>query len=143
MAEQTFDDCVRKCPYCGHTHQPESETYSEDVRDEECEECGKTYSIHDSFTVTHYATPDCELNDEAHEWIDRTVRGGRMHPFCSKCDKCMPMSLVAQRQMDIRRRPARCRSNAPPVEIALSPFCSSSLDAESLPLGGRRAHWIA
>lgn len=94
-AQQTFDDGVRRCPYCKHEYQPEAETYSEDVREEDCEGCGKTYRLHDSFSVTHYATPDCELNGETHDWQDRALRGGRMRPFCMKCDKCMPMSLVA------------------------------------------------
>lgn len=91
---ETFSDSVRRCPYCGSEHQPESETYSEDVREQECEECGKSYYMHDSFTVTHYATPDCELNGEQHDWQDRKVRSGT-HPFCMKCDKCMPHSLFA------------------------------------------------
>ena len=94
LAQQTFDDSVRKCPYCGATHQPEAETYSEDVREEECESCLRTYRIHDSFSVTHYATPDCELNGETHDWQDRQTRRGS-HPFCMKCDKCMPMSMRA------------------------------------------------
>ena len=95
MTEQTFDDCHRKCPYCGHTHQPEMESFSEDSREETCENCGKSYHAHDSFSVTHYATPDCELNGEAHDWQDKYVRGGSKHPFCSKCNMCMPMSMVA------------------------------------------------
>jgi hypothetical protein len=94
-AQQTADDSVRRCPYCKHEYQPESETYSEDSREEECEGCGKTYHSRDVFSVTHYATPDCELNGEQHDWQARAVRGGRTHPFCMKCDKCMPMSLVA------------------------------------------------
>jgi hypothetical protein len=95
MAERTFDDSVRKCPYCEHAYQPESETYSEDSRVEECEGCGKNYHAKDSFSVTHYAEPDCELNGEVHDWQDKCVRGGRKHPFCTKCEKCMPMSMVA------------------------------------------------
>ena len=94
MAEKTFDDSVRKCPYCGHTHQPESETYSENSWVETCEECDKQYHANDSVSVTHYAEPDCELNGEAHDWQDKAVRG-RKHPFCTKCEKCMPMSMLA------------------------------------------------
>ena len=90
MARQTFDDSERKCPYCGEAYQPESEDYSEDRRIEECNECGKNYYAHDSFSVTHYATPDCELNGEQHAWEPRSLTGGKTHPFCSKCDKCQP-----------------------------------------------------
>ena len=89
-ARQTSDDSERQCPYCGHSYQPESATYSESERAEECEECGKTYRIHDSFSVTHYATPDCELNGESHDYQDRAVLDGGTHPFCMKCDKCKP-----------------------------------------------------
>ena len=95
MAERTFDDSVRECPYCGHTYQPESETYSEDSWVETCDACDKQYHATDRFSVTHYAEPDCELNGEVHDWQDRYVRGGRKHPFCTKCDKCIPMSLLA------------------------------------------------
>lgn len=93
-AQQTFDDSVRKCPYCGNSYQPEAADYSEDSREEECSECGKTYRAHDCFTVTHYGTPDCELNGEAHVWVPRRTGLSRTHPFCDKCDKCMPMSLI-------------------------------------------------
>ena len=93
-AQQTSDDGVRKCPYCGHSYQPESADYREDWREEECSECGKNYHAHDSFSVTHYGTPDCSLNGEEHDWQERATQGGRSHPFCMKCDKCMPMSML-------------------------------------------------
>jgi hypothetical protein len=94
-ARETFDDGERKCPYCSHGYQPEPCDYGEQWREEECERCGKSYHAHDSCTVTHYATPDCELNGDPHDWQDRAVGGGRLHPFCMKCDKCMPMSMRA------------------------------------------------
>lgn len=55
MAKRTSDDTQRICPHCGHAYQPEAGTYSEDVREEDCEKCGRTYSAYDSFWVTHYA----------------------------------------------------------------------------------------
>ena len=94
MAEQTCDDSNRECPYCGHSYQPESEDYSNDTREEECSECGKKYIAHDSFSVTHYATPDCELNGEQHDWQPRPLPGGRTHPFCERCDRCQPHNYV-------------------------------------------------
>lgn len=94
MFVQTYDTTNRECPYCGESHQPESADYSEDDRTEECGGCGKMYHACDSFTVTHYATPDCELNGEQHEWEARSLGGGRTHPFCLKCDKCQPHNHV-------------------------------------------------
>jgi hypothetical protein len=55
MAATTYSDEERICPYCGHSYQPESETHSEDAREEDCEKCGKTYMAYDSFSVMHYA----------------------------------------------------------------------------------------
>lgn len=88
MAEKTLDDSNRICPYCGAAYQPEHEDFSEDNRIEECEGCKKRYHAYDSFSVTHYATPDCELNGEQHEWEPMPTSRGRTHPFCAKCDKC-------------------------------------------------------
>jgi NADH pyrophosphatase NudC (nudix superfamily) len=55
MPKTTFDDSNRICPHCGHKYQPESADYSEQSRDEQCDECGKTYLAWDSFSVTHCA----------------------------------------------------------------------------------------
>jgi len=86
-----LDDCEMICPYCGNKYQPEGEDYSEDCREEECEECGKTYHAHQSFSVTHHATPDCELNGEQHEWQAVSLGAGKgTHDFCATCDKCRP-----------------------------------------------------
>lgn len=81
MSQKTYDDCDRICPYCGHRYQVDGEDASEDVREEECVECGKVYHAYDSYRVTHYAVPDCELNGEQHEWPISAL------PFCVKCDK--------------------------------------------------------
>ena len=96
MAEATINDDGRECPYCGYKYQPESEDYSEFDRVEECDECGKKYHAHDVFSVSHWAKPDCELNGEQHDWQPRRLTGGRTHPFCSKCDTCMPHKLLAE-----------------------------------------------
>lgn len=103
MAEETFDGNDRLCPYCGDKYHPESETYSEDSRVEACDGCGKIYRAYDSFSVTHYAsfsvthyaTPDCGLNGEEHAWEAVALQGGRTHPFCTKCNMCMPHKLLA------------------------------------------------
>lgn len=55
------------CPYCNASFQPECEEYSETSRPHKCE-CGKQFHMHQEFSVTHFAQPDCELNDEAHIW---------------------------------------------------------------------------
>lgn len=90
--EETSNSRGRVCPYCRHEYQPEGEDFSEDRREEECGGCGKYYYAEDVFSVRHVAVPDCELNDESHDWRDKELRGGRRHPFCEKCGKCKPIS---------------------------------------------------
>jgi len=87
--QETWDDINRICPYCKHSYQVESEDYTEDTYEEECEECGKKFYSYDSFSVTHYANPDCELNGEDHKWESKSCGNG-FHDFCSVCDKCRP-----------------------------------------------------
>ena len=86
----TMSDEGRECPYCGWEYQPEAETYSEDNRIEECESCGKNYHAYESFTVTHHAKPDCEINNLAHNYQPIKLMDGRSHEFCVICDKCRP-----------------------------------------------------
>ena len=88
--EETLNDYNVECPYCGDAYQAEAEDYSEDEREQECDECGKKYFLHQNFTVTHHARPDCELNGEHHDYQPTNMRGGRSHPFCTVCSKCQP-----------------------------------------------------
>lgn len=78
------------CPYCGHSYQCEAEDYCEDGREEECDECGKKFHMSTYFDVTHTTEPDCELNEEQHEWESFTLRNGKTHDFCKVCNKCRP-----------------------------------------------------
>lgn len=84
MISETMDDCLRICPYCENSYQVESEDYSEDAREEECDHCGKKYYACDSFLVTHYAVPDCELNGEKHRWA---YDGNFNLQMCTRCGK--------------------------------------------------------
>lgn len=86
MAEETMNDNDRECPYCGYKYQPDSEDFHEDIEVEECEECGKKFHSHDSISITHWATPDCSLNGEAHEWSKFEFQDGRKREFCDKCE---------------------------------------------------------
>lgn len=92
------DDNDVICPYCGNRYQPEAEDFDEDTREEECGECGKTYKLHDSFTVTHFTKPDCELNGEQHKWVPVKLRDGRVHDFCSVCNQCRPIRDAASEE---------------------------------------------
>lgn len=78
------------CPYCKYEYQPESEDFSEDPRAEVCEECGMVYDVHQSFTVSHQTSPDCELNGKEHKWEMIKLKSGSEHEFCTVCDKCRP-----------------------------------------------------
>jgi ribosomal protein L32 len=86
--EEQFDRRNAICPYCRYEYQVESSDYSEDTREEECSECGKTYLIHQSFSVTTYTTPDCALNAEAHNYKLKTLSTGRSAYFCETCGDC-------------------------------------------------------
>lgn len=50
------DDCNVICPHCGASYQAEVEDFSEEIRDEVCCSCGKTYQLWDEFTVTHHTS---------------------------------------------------------------------------------------
>lgn len=91
--DDQFDDNKAICPYCQHSYQVECEDYSEDRREEECDECGKTYWIEQNFSVTTQTTPDCLLNGGKHEWELMTFSDGRSAFFCAVCNEC---SLVAE-----------------------------------------------
>jgi hypothetical protein len=90
--DDTANDDVVECPYCGHTYQPESEDYDEDQREECCQECGKKYYLNQSFSVTHHTVPDCTLNGMEHNYEIVNLNNGKQHPFCTVCGKCMPHS---------------------------------------------------
>lgn len=89
-----FDDQIDGtnaiCPYCKDEYQPECEDFSEDQREVECEECGQSYYLHQSFDVTHHSSPDCELNNEEHQWEPFEFNDGRSHDYCKICDKAAP-----------------------------------------------------
>ena len=85
--ENEIDSCNVICPYCKAAYEPDGETFSEDPRIEECDECGKQYHLHDSWTIDHHTSPDCEINGEQHKWEARQLTKGP-HDFCSVCDKC-------------------------------------------------------
>lgn len=105
MADQTFDDAERVCPYCGYRYQPEAASYRENTRVEECDGCGKKFHAHDDFTVTHYAMPDCELNGEEHDRSEK-VLSARVRPYCTKCNKLLTPNVKLSEQPEAVRSDA-------------------------------------
>ena len=90
MYEETESNDKRECPYCGNREEVEPEEYSEDERIEECDACGKKYFACESYSVTHCAMPDCELNGGKHEWH---------HPcnsFWKECRVCEKYKRVSE-----------------------------------------------
>lgn len=83
--DDEYDDNNVVCPYCKGEYQPEGEDYSEDSREEECDDCGKFYHVHQSFSVTHITTPDCDLNGGQHEW-EKESNGINTFNHCLICD---------------------------------------------------------
>ena len=66
LPETQMDDCNVICPHCLHAYQAEAGDYEEQEREEECENCGGRYMLHDEATVTHYTRPlanDPKLSD--------------------------------------------------------------------------------
>jgi HD superfamily phosphohydrolase len=55
--ESQMDSCNVICPYCLHEYQAECEDFNENEREEECENCGKTYLLYQEFDVTHHTRP--------------------------------------------------------------------------------------
>jgi len=90
----TYNDDEVECPYCHYKYQPEAEDYSEDRRAEECGECGKSFYLNQSFSVSHHTKPDCELNKENHDYQPFSISDGQTHPFCTVCEKCQPHSEI-------------------------------------------------
>lgn len=84
------DDNDSICPYCGTRYQVECEGYSEDWEEIECDDCGKNYHMHQSFSVTTFTSPDCSLNGSEHVWEMVDLNNGKRHEFCTVCDKCRP-----------------------------------------------------
>ena len=85
--EQT-DDNDAICPYCLSRYQVEAEDYDEEPKEDECGDCGKKYWLNQSFSVTHYARPDCELNGQPHKYEKIILKSGREAHFCEVCDDC-------------------------------------------------------
>ena len=87
--EDKMDSVNAICPYCGHTYQVEGEDYDESSREEECEACGKSYWIHQSFSVDTFTKPDCKLNGQKHVFEPWTSKNGKQEAFfCSVCGEC-------------------------------------------------------
>jgi len=88
----TSSDYDIECPYCHHKYIPDAENYNEDVRPDECGECGKKYFLHQTFTVYHRTDPDCELNGIEHNFVNSDYLDGdgkiiSIVQYCSVCDK--------------------------------------------------------
>lgn len=93
MSEETISSTYRECPYCGYEYQPEGEDFHEDEKAEQCDGCGKKFLSFDSVSIDYCAKPDCELNNEEHDYQPHKAITNAV--FCSKCDDC---KLVEQPQ---------------------------------------------
>ncbi len=87
-AEYTNNNDGMECPYCGHLHHVESESYDDNEHIEECDNCGKKFYAAEEFSVAHVARPDCNINDMDHDWHPFKLTDGSYHDFCESCGKC-------------------------------------------------------
>ena len=92
------DDNDAICPYCGHRYQVEAEDYDEDGRQETCDECGKKYWLHQSFSVTHHTQPDCWLNGDEHQYERVDLKNGLSADFCKICDDCRAIPIFTDQE---------------------------------------------
>ena len=83
-----YDDCNVVCPYCEDKYQPEPEDTNEESRIRKCENCGKNYHLHQSIDISHVTDPDCEINNQEHDFLLKQLKNGEKAYFCKKCDKC-------------------------------------------------------
>lgn len=90
--DTTINDDNIECPYCGHEHTFESESFSEDQVITTCDSCDKKFYSYQCLMVDHRSEPDCELNDGDHDYQLVSLGSGESHNFCSVCDKCEPIT---------------------------------------------------
>lgn len=89
--EYQYDDEKVICPYCQHSYRQDAGDFSEDDEVEECDNCGKQYHLYQEISITHNTKPDCELNNEAHDYKDERLSDGSTYPFCTVCGKIKPL----------------------------------------------------
>jgi hypothetical protein len=90
--ERTINDYNTECPYCGYEHDFENDSFNEEQSVIECDSCGKKFYGYQCVMIDHRSEPDCELNDESHDYQMPKLGNGESHRFCSVCGKCEPIS---------------------------------------------------
>ena len=55
--ESQSDDYFVFCPYCGNKYRWDSENFSEEDSEDECERCERTYLRCDSVSITPHTRP--------------------------------------------------------------------------------------
>lgn len=95
--ENQFDSINAICPYCKNEYQVESEDYSESIRVEECDECGKKYHIYQELSVEHNTEPDCRINGEKHNY--EHYKGN--YYICNVCGKMERLEVIEKDQDNI------------------------------------------
>ena len=86
--DEQVDDNDAICPYCGWRYQVESEDFSEDCSQQQCDDCGKKFWVSQEFSVTTISRPDCKLNGQEHQYELVTLKNGKQAYFCKVCDDC-------------------------------------------------------
>jgi hypothetical protein len=86
-ASDQYSDSFEICPYCEHSRHVESGDYTGDGDDtaRQCDNCGKSYYYHTSYSVSHRTRGDCVLNGEEHDYSE--CKSNPQVLVCSKCDK--------------------------------------------------------
>lgn len=85
--DDTYNNQGVECPYCGHVHHIEGESYSEHPEEMECHECEKSFMAWQEYSVDHRAEPDCTLNKEEHKFEPFISSSGRKIDICEICGK--------------------------------------------------------
>lgn len=93
MAEELTERQIT-CPYCKSEDLDSWEHRQDSDENYECSNCDKKFRWYREIEVEYKSVPDCELNEEEHEYPEfdkvlETSRDGKVHYFrCRRCIKC-------------------------------------------------------
>ena len=91
MVEDVREDNIT-CPYCGAVEEDSWEFNRDEDEDYTCSNCDKKFRWYRNTTVEYECVPDCELNNEEHDFpeFDKARYHKELKKYfrCRYCKKC-------------------------------------------------------